>query len=401
MASSEEQPKIASALSELIDSSAAVAECVEKLRADLDGRRPDALFLFVSPHHRDAYALIQESLLHELRPSLLLGCSGGGVIGGARELEESPGLSVTAAAFPGVALRATHINDEDLPGPDDPPRSWELALGVAAAERPGFITLVSPFMGRSEDLLMGLDYAFPQSQKVGGVVSGLRHVGERALFLDGQRFSDGAIVLSLSGPLRMDTLVAQGCRPVGPLFTVTSCQGNVIETLDKKSALKAVQTIFEGVDARTKDLLQRALFVGLVGDNMRQGEPQAGDFLIRNVMGFDERGGNVAVAAFVREGMRLRFHVRDAEAADEDLRKVMARSLAAQPERKVAGALLFSCVGRGERLFSEPDHDSQAFARVFGSEAVGGFFCNGEIGPVGGGTYLHGFTSCFAVFSRA
>jgi small ligand-binding sensory domain FIST len=392
--------KIASALSELIDSSAAVAECVEKLRLDLGGRRPDALFLFVSPHHRDAYALIQETLLDGLRPGLLLGCSGGGVIGGARELEETPGLSVTAAVFPGVRLRAQHLNDEDLPGPDDPPRAWELAMGVAAAEQPGFIALLSPFMGRSEELLMGLDYAFPKCQKVGGVVSGLRHVGERALFLDGQRFSDGAVVLSLCGPLRMDTLVAQGCRPVGPLFTVTACQGNVSESLDKKSALKTVQSVFEGADARTRDLLQRALFVGLVGDSLREGEPQAGDFLIRNVMGFDDRAGHVAVAAFLREGMRLRFHVRDAEAADEDLRKVMARSLAAEPEREVAGALLFSCVGRGERLFNEADHDSQAFARAFGSDSVGGFFCNGEIGPVGGGTYLHGFTSCFAVFSR-
>jgi small ligand-binding sensory domain FIST len=392
--------KVASALSELIDSSAAVAECVEKLRLDLGGRKPDALFLFVSPHHRDAYALIQETLLDGLKPRLLLGCSGGGVIGGARELEETPGLSVTAAVFPGVQLHAQHLNDEDLPGPDEPPRAWELALGVDAGEQPGFITLLSPFMGRSEELLMGLDYAFPKCQKVGGVVSGLRHVGERALFLDGQRFSDGAIVLSLCGPLRLDTLVAQGCRPVGPLFTVTACQGNVIERLDQKSALKAIQAVFEGVDARTRDLLQRALFVGLVGDNLRGGEPQAGDFLIRNVMGFDDRAGHVAVAAHVREGMRLRFHVRDAEAADEDLRKVIARALAAHPERGVAGALLFSCVGRGERLFNEADHDSQVFAQAFGTESVGGFFCNGEIGPVGGGTYLHGFTSCFAMFSR-
>jgi small ligand-binding sensory domain FIST len=392
--------KISSALSELMDSGAAAAECSDRLARDLGGRKPDIVFLFVSPHHRDAYALIQETLIEDLKPGLLLGCSGGGVIGGAHELEETPGLSVTAAVFPGVRARVQHINDEDLPGPDDPPGSWELALGAEAAARPNFITLVSPFMGRAEDLLMGLDYAFPQCPKVGGVVSGLRHVGERALFLDGQRFSDGALVLSLSGPLRMDTLVSQGCRPVGPLFTVTGCQGNVIETLDSKPAVKVLQSLFEGVDARTRDLLQRALFVGLVGDSLSQGEPQAGDFLIRNVMGLDGRAGHVVVAAFLREGMRMRFHVRDGEAADEDLKKVIARAVDADPGRRVAGALLFSCVGRGERLFNEMDHDSQVFARAFGSEAVGGFFCNGEIGPVGKGTYLHGFTSCFAVFSK-
>src|SRR5665213_1154367 len=289
MTNTDVDPKIASALSELIDSTAAVDECIDKLRRDLGAGRPDVLFLFVSPHHRDAYALIQETLLDSFQPGLLMGCSGGGVIGGAHELEETPGLSITAAVFPGVRLAARHLNDEDLPGPDEPPRSWELAAGVSAAEKPNFITLVSPFMGRSDELLVGMDYAFPKCDKLGGVVSGLRHVGERALFLDGQRFSDGAIVLSLCGPLRMDTLVAQGCRPVGPLFTVTACQSNVIEKLDQQTALKAIQTVFEGVDSRTRDLLQRALFVGLVGDNLRQGEPQAGDFLVRNVMGFDDR----------------------------------------------------------------------------------------------------------------
>ena len=392
-------PEFFSTLSELVDSSAAVAECGAALAQALAGRRPDVLFVFVSPHHRDAYAQIQETLLDDLKPGLLMGCTGGGVIGGARELEETPGLSVTAAILPGVRAFALHLRDEDLPGPDDPPLAWQKAVGADAVDNPGFITLVSPFMGRSDDLLMGLDYAFPRSQKVGGVASGLRHVGERALFLDGQRFPDGALVLSLSGPLRMEALVAQGCRPVGPLFTVTGCASNLIETLDHKPALAALQSVFEGEDARTRDLLQRALFVGLVGDTLRLEEPQAGDFLVRNVMGIDGRAGHVAVGAYLREGMRLRFHVRDGETADEDLRKVIARSALALPGRRVAGALLFSCVGRGERLFNEPDHDSQAFAKAFGSEAVGGFFCNGEIGPVGGGTFLHGFTSCYAVFS--
>ena len=390
----------ASAASELIDPDAAVADCVEELGRQLAGRRPHCLFLFVSPHHRDAFSFIQESLLADLAPAHLLGCSGGGVIGGGHELEETPALAVTAACLPGVTLTLRHLQDDDLPGPDESPAAWERVLGVAAAAEPQFILLASPFMDRSEDLLLGLDYAFPRSPKVGGVASGLRHVSDRALFLDGQRFSNGALALGLSGPLRLDPLVAQGCRPVGPVMTVSAADRNVIEDLDGRPAAEALHTVYEASDARTKDLLQRALFVGLLTDPLSAAEPKAGDFLMRNVMGVDGRAGSIALAAFVREGMRVQFHVRDGGAAEEDLQKVFARQHAAHPGRRPAGALLFSCMGRGERLFGEPDHDSQALVEAFGATPIGGFFCNGEIGPVGRGTYLHGFTSCFALFSR-
>jgi small ligand-binding sensory domain FIST len=390
----------ASAASELIDPDAAVADCVEALQRQLAGRSPNILFMFVSPHHRDAFSFIQESLLTDLKPAHLMGCSGGGVIGGGRELEETPALSVTAACLPGVALTLKHLQDDDLPGLDEPPKAWERVLGVQAADQPQFILLASPFMDRSEDLLLGLDYAFPRSHKVGGVASGLRHVSERALFLDGQRFSNGVLALGLSGPIRLDPLVAQGCRPVGPVLTVTSADRNVIEGLDGRPAAEALHKAYEASDARTKDLLQRALFVGLLTDPLSAAEPKAGDFLMRNVMGVDGRGGSIALAAFVREGMRVQFHVRDGEAAEQDLQKVFARQHQDHPGRRPAGALLFSCMGRGERLFGEPDHDSQALVEAFGATAVGGFFCNGEIGPVGSTTHLHGFTSCFALFSR-
>jgi small ligand-binding sensory domain FIST len=391
---------IASSASELIDSDAAVHECLDAIRRQLDGAPAHLVFLFVSPHHRDAYAFIQETLLDELKPVHLVGCTGGGVIGGGRELEDGPGLSVCAASLDGVEMEVRHLRDSDLPGPDDPPRAWEDAVGVRRSQEPQFIALLSPFMVRADELLAGLDYAFPGAPKVGGVVSGLRHVSERSLFLDGQRFNDGALLLALSGAIRVHPLVAQGCRPVGPVCTITGADRNIIEGLDGRPPIQTLQKIYEGADARTRDLLQRALLVGLVTDPLAVSVPQPGDWLIRNVMGLDEKSGSLAVGAFVREGMRVQFHVRDGEAADQDLRKVLERFLGREDVPPVAGGLLFSCLGRGERLFGEPDHDSQAFVQAFGTPALGGFFCNGEIGPVGGGTYLHGFTSCFALFSR-
>jgi small ligand-binding sensory domain FIST len=390
----------ASAASDALEHEEAVNECLERLGEQLQGRRADALFVFASPHHRDAYSFILESLKASLDPGCLLGCSGGGVIGGGRELEDLPGLSVTAAVLPGVRLKLMHLGDEDLPGPDAPPKAWEEALGVLASDKPQFILLASPFMGKAEDLLGGLDYAFPLAHKIGGIASGLRHVSERVLFLDGQRFHDGALLMSLCGAVRIDSLVAQGCRPVGGVYTITRCERNLIHDLDGAPALKALQRIYDVSDARTRELLQRALFVGLVTDELRVSEPKPGDYLIRNVVGSDRERGSLAVGAMLRDGQRLQFHVRDAETADEDLRKVLARFKAEQPQVKVRGALLFSCMGRGEHLFGEADHDSQAFAEAFGNSSLGGFFCNGEIGPVGSNTYIHGFTSSFGVFSE-
>lgn len=391
----------ASAASDSLEAEDAVAECLESLQNQLKGRLPDALFVFASPHHRDSYSFLLESLKATLNPAVLMGCSGGGVIGGGRELEDLPGLSVTAAILPAVRMKLSHISDGELPGPDAPPRAWEEALGVKADDKPQFILLASPYsMEGAEALLGGLDYAFPQSHKIGGIVSGLRHVSDRVLFLDGQRFHDGAVVLSLCGPIRVDPLVAQGCRPVGAIHTVTRSERNLILQLDGEPAFNALQALYTESDARTRELLQRALFVGLVTDELRVTEPKPGDYLIRNVMDLDKQRGMIAVNAFIREGQRIQFHVRDAETADEDLRKVLARFKAEQPDRKVRGGLLFSCLGRGERLFGEADHDSAAFIEAFGNQSLGGFFCNGEIGPVGVNTYIHGFTSSFGVFSE-
>ena len=391
----------ASAASDALEAEDAVAECLEKLQEQLKGRLPDAVFVFASPHHRDAYSFLLESLKATLNPSVLMGCSGGGVIGGGRELEDLPGLSVTAAILPAVRLKLRHIGEGELPGPDAAPRAWEEALGVKAEDKPQFVLLASPYsMENAEALIGGLDYAFPQAHKIGGIVSGLRHVSDRVLFLDGQRFHDGAVVLSLCGPLRIDPLVAQGCRPVGTVHTVTRSERNLILQLDGEPAFNALQALYTASDARARELLQRALFVGLVTDELRMTDPQAGDYLIRNVMDLDKDRGSIAVNAFIRDGQRIQFHVRDAESADQDLRKVLARFKAEQPGRQVKGGLLFSCLGRGERLFGEADHDSQAFADAFGTQSLGGFFCNGEIGPVGSNTYVHGFTSSFGVFSE-
>jgi small ligand-binding sensory domain FIST len=388
----------ASAISRESEAPQALDEALASLRQGLNGARPDALFVFVSPHHSAAYDEILERLNSELKPLHMIGCSGGGVIGGGRELEDAPGLSLTAAVLPGVTISTLNLDDASLPSADGAPSAWEEALGVKAADEPHFLLLLSPFMGKAEDLLAGLDYAFPKAHKIGGVASGLRGIGERSMFMDGRRADEGAVIMTLSGNIRLDTMVAQGCRGVGGTYTVTECQNNMLVELDGKPALKVLTEIYEAASPADRLLMNRSLFVGLITDPLIAWPPKHGDFLIRNVMGIDAGKRSLAVGADLRVGQAIRFHLRDAEAASEDLASVLTRHQEAAGGAAVAGALLFSCLGRGEGMFGKADHDSQLFKSRFGDVALGGFFCNGEIGPVGSNTYIHGFTSSFGVF---
>jgi len=391
----------ASAVSRELESKDALAEVIGKIKANLGQQAPDALFVFVSPHHSESYDEILEGLHLGLEPKYLIGCSGGGVIGAGHELEEGPGLSLTAALLPGVAIRTLSLDDADLPGPDSSPKAWEEALGVKAADEPQFLLLVSNFMSKAEDLLAGLDYAFPSSQKIGGIASGLRGIGERALFMDRRRVDEGAVVMTLSGDIRLDTLVAQGCRGIGNVYTITKCDDNMLVELDGSPSLKVLTEIYEGASPADRSLMNRSLFVGIVTDPMTAWPPKHGDFLIRNVLGIDPAKRSLAVGAQLREGQAIRFHLRDAEAATQDLESVLERHQgAAGGAAGASGALLFSCMGRGEGMFGKADHDSQLFRQHFGDIAMGGFFCNGEIGPVGSNTYIHGFTSSFGIFRK-
>ena len=289
-------------------------------------------------------------------------------------------------------------SDSDLPDADASPRAWEEMLGINAAEEPQFLLLLSPFMGRAEDLLAGLDYAFPRAQKVGGQVSGLRGIGERAMFLGSERADDGALLLAMSGNIRVDTLVAQGCRGIGGVHTITKCDRNLLQEIDGKPALKLLTEVFEEASPAERILMNRALFVGLITDPLLPWPPRHGDFLIRNVMGIDVGQRSIAVAAELREGQALRFHIRDSEAAAEDLKSILEQYQKSPDSGAPAGALLFSCLGRGEGMYGVADHDSRAFFERFGEVPLGGFFCNGEIGQVGSSTYIHGFTSSFGLF---
>ena len=376
----------------------AVDECVSYVRAELGEASPDLAVLFVSAHYSPEFEDLPGLLQERLGPKLLIGCSGGGVIGGGKEVEDRAGFALTAASLPEVELVPFHVEDRDLPDQDASPAAWEEVVHVSVKENPDFVVLPDPFTIRADNLLVGLDYAFPGRVKIGGLASGSPQAGGNALFLDDQIHWSGAVGVAMHGGIKVDTIVAQGCRPVGEPMVITRSLKNILLELDGQKPMDVLQRIFEASDEKDQALLSRALHVGVVMDPLKQ-EFRPGDFLIRNVLGVNGETGGIAVGELLREGQVVQFHVRDAQTAEEDLQAILRQYAAEHGLQTGSGALLFSCLGRGMHLFGRPDHDTDIFREEVGLIPLAGFFCNGEIGPVGAGTYLHGFTSSFAIFS--
>ena len=387
--------KWATAISRRTSFEDALLECAEGVAHRL-GPGPVSLTLaFVTPHFAGSYPRLYELAGRYLEPETFLGCSGGGVIGGGEEVERAPAVTLISARLPDVSLTPFRVSGQ-LPDLDGPPDAWERMVGVRAHDEPQFVVLADPFSGHPQTLLAGLDYAFPSSPKIGGLASGATSPGLNALFLDDGVFSEGTVGVALSGDVAIDTVVAQGCHPIGELMRITGCRGNLLYELDGRPAIEVLRELFTTLDERDRQLASMALFVGVLMDEFSK-EPQVGDFLIRNLVGVDPSRGAIAIGETLQEGMRLRFHVRDAQTSAQDLHTMLG-SYGKTPSGPVSGALLFSCLGRGEGLYGRPNFDTGVFREYLGDVPVGGFFCNGEIGPVSGSTFLHGYTSSFGLF---
>ncbi len=384
--------KWASALSEAQTTASAVGDTTAELARQLDGAEPDLVVVFVSPHHAEAYETLPAGIAAAFPRALLFGCSAAGVIGAGHEVEERPALSLTAAALPGVTLRPLVFADAPEEGPDASAEAWRARVGVAVEADPQFLLISDPYTIEADALVAGLDAAYPGGRKIGGLASGGSGPGQNALWAGGELSRVGAVGVAMTGNIIVDTIVAQGCRPIGDPMPITRADGHVVRELGGKEPVAVMRAMFEGLDARDKELFRHSLFVGL---EMEEGKIEfRGDFLVRNVVGVDPNSGALAVGAKVRQWQVLQFLLRDAKTAEHDLTAHLERYRGPRP----AGALMFSCLGRGQKLFGRADHDTDLFRRRVGAVPLGGFFCNGEIGPVGGHTFLHGYTSAFGLF---
>ena len=379
---------------------ACIEEAVESVTQQLAGRDADLTVIFVSPHFRTQYRAIPQLLRDRMPVGMLLGCSGGGIIGGGKEIEQQPAFSLTAAHLPGVDLKTIQSDTMNLPDPDTAPSVWHDWLGVDPATNPDFIVLADPFSFRAEEFLAGMDFAYARSAKVGGLVSGAQAQGGNALYLDDKIHNGGLIGVALSGNIQLDTIVAQGCRPIGQPMNITKCDQYQLLEVDGQPPLEKLEEMVDTLSEDDRKLLRTSLFLGIEMNPMKE-DPGKGDFLIRNLMGVDQETGSISIGAPLREGQLVQFHLRDKVMSSEDLKVMLSRYQDKEGWRDAKGALLFSCLGRGEYLYGHPNHDSDMFKNKIGNIPLGGFFCNGEIGPVGQTTFLHGYTSSFGIFRPA
>jgi small ligand-binding sensory domain FIST len=376
---------------------AAVEQAADRLFNALGKQEPHLVLAFVSEHHAPLYDELPALIRREFESAQLVGCCGTGVIGATSEIEDHPGLALVGALLPGVRIRATHLDNSDIPPLYAEPIVWEDTVRLAAAQEPSFLVLTDPHSFDVEMFLKGLDRIFPRAAKFGGVASGGTQAGSHVLYLNEHVYRTGAVVVGFTGDIEIDTIVAQGCRPIGDPMFVTLTHENLIRELDGQCARDVLANTYERLPYNDRDLFTRSLFLGLaVRPDASEYGP--GDFLIRSVLGLDPQSGALWVNAHVEQNRVVQFHLRDGSASAMDLERMLTSYRSTRGHQPASGVLLFSCAGRGVSLYEQPDHDSNAFRRIVADVPIGGFFCNGEIGPVHNATYLHMYTSVFAVF---
>jgi small ligand-binding sensory domain FIST len=353
----------------------------------LGGAEVDLAFVFLSPAHLVEAEAAASAVREELAPRHLLGCVAEGVVARDRELEEGPAVAVWASALPGAEIECFHVAAVQT-------EEGTAVAGFPELDDPGLVALlVDPFTFPVGPFLTRLNEAHERIPLVGGIAAGGGRPGAQALILEDAVHTEGAVGAVVSG-LPVLTVVSQGCRPIGREAVITRCEGNVAYELAGEPALERLRREIAALSSEEQALAARGLLAGLVIDENRP-QYETGDFLMRGLLSADEATGALALGETVRVGQTLRFFVRDAASADADLRQALADA----PRRaRPAGALLFTCNGRGTNMFPEPDHDARVVAEALGTRALAGFFCGGEIGPVGGKAFLHGFTATLAVF---
>jgi small ligand-binding sensory domain FIST len=353
----------------------------------------DLALAFLSPHFARAAVFIADGLRDALHPRVLLGCTAEGVIARDAEIERDAAITLVAAHLPGVHLAPFAFDAEH----------WDAILSsrlrfdetlVAPRDPKIFLLLADPFSTPTERVLDAFNTHHPGIPVIGGMASGSARSKGNSLLLNERVFIEGAVGVALAGAFDLDVIVSQGCRPIGRAYTVTEAREKVIFKLGGEPPLPQIQNLIEQLAPVDRALLNNGLFIGrAVGaehDTLGRG-----DFLVRGVMGVDHTSGAIAVGDYISVGETIQFHLRDATTAEEDLEMMLTPQIFFEPP---LGALLFSCNGRGTRMYGRPNGDITTIQKVLGDVNLAGFFCAGEIGPIGGKNFLHGHTASMVLF---
>jgi small ligand-binding sensory domain FIST len=385
--------RIACGLSTASDPRTGAIEAGAKVAGELAGANIDLAVVFASGAHLAAPEATLEGVHDALQPDVLIGCGAGGIVGDGREIEGGTAVAVWAAAFENGIVSTFHAE------------VTEVEEGVAVAGVPdlggagGAILLPDPYSFPTDAVLAELHDSSPGVPVLGGVSSARTLRGEAALFLGEQVVAGGAVGVRFDG-VELLPCVSQGATPIGPELTITAGEGRVIQELAGRPALAALRAVIDELGDAEREILSEGMLLGIVVERGQWAGPTLhGDFLVRSVLGGDPENGTIAVGAQIEPGQVVRVHARDAASADRDLHDALGLRRTALGSDGPSGALIFTCNGRGRGMFGVADHDATALAAELGDIPTAGFFAAGEIGPVGGENFLHGFTATVAVFA--
>jgi small ligand-binding sensory domain FIST len=370
----------------------------EDLRRQLPAPRVSLGLVFMSPNHFSNAKQILEILRVHARIPLLAGCSSQGLIADNQEFEQDGGITLGLYALPGAELKSLHFTQEQVEEANGS-AYWRLETGVEPDQTNGWLVFIDPFHLNSETWLQTWNKAYAPIPVLGGLASGDSAQQRTQLYLNGDVFEEGGVALSVGGDIRLVGVISQGCTPIGETWTLTKVEQNIIHQIGNRPAYEVLAETFGKLSPDEQRQARGNLFIGLVVNEYLE-DFHRGDFLIRNLLGADPQSGSIAIGALPRTGQTVQFQRRDAAAATEDMNELLTRAKGRLAGTTVYGGCLCSCTGRGRGLFGEPHHDARMVQQQLGSIGLAGFFCNGEIGPIGENNFLHGFTAALALFVK-
>lgn len=374
---------------------------LQKWAADLRAQLPAQVTLglvFVSPKFFSQAKQVLEILRVHAQIPLLAGCSSQSLIAGAEEVEENPGLTLGLYSLPDADLKAFYFKQEQVEEANGP-GYWRLETGIEPEQTNGWLAFIDPFHLDSEAWLNTWNEAYAPLPVMGGLASGDFTEQRTQVYLNGDVFEEGGVAISIGGEVKLAGVISQGCTPIGETWTLTRVEENIIHEIGNRPAYKVLEETFNQLTPQEQKIARNNLFVGLVVNEYLE-DFHRGDFLIRNLLGADPRTGSIAVGAFPRTGQTMQFQRRSAAAAMEDMEELLGRAKHELESVSIYGGCLCSCNGRGQGLFGRPNHDAKSVQDRFGPIGLAGFFCNGEIGPIGEKNFLHGFTASLALFVK-
>lgn len=377
---------------------AALQAWAEKLRKQLGDQRVTLGLVFMSPRFFPYAKQVLEILRVDGHIPLLAGCSSTGVIANGEEVEDTTGIALALYALPGAELKACRFTQEDVEAAKSPDY-WPEHTGIKPDQTNGWLAFADPFRLDSESWLASWNKAYAPSPVLGGLASGDYSAQQTQVYLNGDVFEEGGVAISVGGDVKLAGVISQGCMPIGETWTLTRVDQNLIQEIGNRPAYEVLAETFNGLSPEEQKKSRGNLFVGLVINEYLE-DFHRGDFLVRNLLGADPQTGAIAVGALPRPGQTVQFQRRDANSANEDMEFLLTRARKQLADTTVYGGCLCCCNGRGRSLFGAPNHDAQMVQKLIGPVGISGFFCNGEIGPVGERNFLHGYTAALALFVK-